>query len=315
MNQDVAVPDIRIGTIINTRMKAASTIEQILPHGFESFALFFWQHTRQIEWERLADEIHRVLDGTGAAISAIGAYGNPLEAGEINRETVKGIEECIENAHLFNCREVTAITGRVRGCPVPASMDRLKEVWSPLLEGAGAKDVRICFEGWDGEGTWLDGDLSVMHHPAAWEMVFEALPYENVGLELDPGCCVIRLIDPIALIPEWGHKVFHVHGKDATVRWDVVRRHGTSSFVSLRDARKAKVKTPPLFGFFRTPGFGDTDWRTLISELRLAGYTGAIDIEGGNDPVFNGALEMTGQVESLRYLKECRGEVCVPNPA
>jgi hypothetical protein len=45
----------------------------------------------------------------------------------------------------------------------------------------------------------------------------------------------------------------------------------------------------------------------VIGELRLAGYTGSIDIEGWHDPVYRGELEMTGQVEALNYLKECRG--------
>ena len=57
----------------------------------------------------------------------------------------------------------------------------------------------------------------------------------------------------------------------------------------------------------RTPGFGDSDWTRVISELRLAGFTGSIDIEGWHDPVYRDELEMTGQVRALDYLKECRG--------
>ena len=55
------------------------------------------------------------------------------------------------------------------------------------------------------------------------------------------------------------------------------------------------------------PGFGDSDWTRVISELRLAGYRGAIDIEGWHDPVYRDALEMTGQVRALEFLKQCRG--------
>jgi sugar phosphate isomerase/epimerase len=57
----------------------------------------------------------------------------------------------------------------------------------------------------------------------------------------------------------------------------------------------------------RTPGFGDSDWTRIISELRLAGYVGTIDIEGWHDPVYREELEMTGQVRALHYLKDCRG--------
>jgi sugar phosphate isomerase/epimerase len=52
---------------------------------------------------------------------------------------------------------------------------------------------------------------------------------------------------------------------------------------------------------------GDTSWTDVIFELRLAGYRGAIDIEGWHDPVYRGDLEMTGQVYALNHLKRCRG--------
>jgi sugar phosphate isomerase/epimerase len=64
----------------------------------------------------------------------------------------------------------------------------------------------------------------------------------------------------------------------------------------------------------RTPGFGDSDWVRVISELRLAGYKGTIDIEGWHDPVYRDDLEMTGQVQGLRHLQLCRGGEFVANP-
>jgi sugar phosphate isomerase/epimerase len=84
-----------------------------------------------------------------------------------------------------------------------------------------------------------------------------------------------------------------VHGKDATIRWEVIREHGIFG------------KEP--FVWMRTPGFGDSNWTDIISELRLAGYSGSIDIEGWHDPVYRGDLEMTGQLSALRHLKTARG--------
>ncbi|MHC4886891.1 MAG: sugar phosphate isomerase/epimerase, partial [Planctomycetota bacterium] len=66
--------------------------------------------------------------------------------------------------------------------------------------------------------------------------------------------------------------------------------------------------------YHRTPGFGDSNWTDIISDLRHAGYKGSIDIEGWHDHVYCGELEMTGQVRALNYLKECRGGDLVPNP-
>ena len=77
------------------------------------------------------------------------------------------------------------------------------------------------------------------------------------------------------------------------MRWDVVREHGVFG------------KYP--FVQMRTPGFGDTDWTRVISELRLAGYSGSIDIEGWHDPVYRDALEMTGQVARARLSEAMPG--------
>ena len=91
-----------------------------------------------------------------------------------------------------------------------------------------------------------------------------------------------------------------MHGKCATIRWDVIREHGIAGTVP--------------WVFHRTPGFGDCNWADVISELRIAGYQGCIDIEGWHDPVYRDELEMTGQVHGLNYLKRCRGDTFVPNP-
>lgn len=94
-------------------------------------------------------------------------------------------------------------------------------------------------------------------------------------------------------------KVFHIHGKDATVNWPEVHRYGISS--------------AGHFAFHRHPGFGDSNWTDIISELRRFGYQGTIDIEGWHDPVYKDGLEMTGQVHALHYLKLCRTSF-VANP-
>jgi sugar phosphate isomerase/epimerase len=111
---------------------------------------------------------------------------------------------------------------------------------------------------------------------------------------------LVSLIDPMPQIRKYGKRFFHVHGKDATVRQDVIREYG--------------IAGPVPFAYHRTPGFGDSNWTDIISELRMIGFTGCIDIEGWHDPVYKDDLEMTGQVHALRYLKNCRGGEFVPNP-
>lgn len=227
-------------------------------------------------------------------------FGNPLEDQDLDRQTLAGWETLIDHAHLFGATTIAGFTGRVRGKPLPESLPRFKTVWTDLAKRAADKGVRLAFENCAMDGNWASGDWNIAHNPDAWEMIFNEVPADNLGLEWEPCHQLVYLIDPLPQIRKWGAKIFHVHGKDATVRWEVIREHGVFG------------KVP--FVFMRTPGFGDSNWTDVISELRLAGYQGSIDIEGWHDPVYRNELEMTGQVLALNHLKQARGGAFVANP-
>ena len=290
---------IRIGTLVNGGPGAAAYIRQILPHGFESFSITFPQPLDATDFPRFAAEIAEVLGDSGAVISSVSAFGNPMERDEMAGHTRDALSKLIDAAHLFGCDIVTGFTGRVLNTPIDQQMDRYVEVFAPLASQAADNGVRLAFENCDMGGTWATGGWNIAHTPAAWEMMFNALPADNIGLQWEPCHQMVKLIDPMPQLRKWVGKVFHVHGKDATVLWDVVREHG--------------VFGPHQFAYHRTPGFGDSNWTDIISILRQGGFTGSIDIEGWHDPVYRGDLEMTGQVAGLNYLKRCR--TCyVPNP-
>ena len=293
--------DIRIGTLVSGNGDdPAGYIKQILPHGFESFSITFWQQIGGKDLHQMAAQVKDVLGDTGVKISTVGIFGNPLEATALDQETLRGWETLIDHAHLFGADVVSGFTGRLRDQPLDASLPRYKEVFGELGKRAADKGVRIAFENcWMG-GDWHRGDWNIAHSPDAWSKMFDVLPLDNIGLEWEPCHQMVALIDPMPQLNEWVPKIFHVHGKDATILWDSIKQHGIGG------------KAP--YAYHRTPGFGDSNWTDIISLLRLHGYTGCIDIEGWHDPVYKGDLEMTGQVHGLNYLKRCRTEF-VPNPA
>jgi sugar phosphate isomerase/epimerase len=289
-----ALRDISIGTMIRGNAPdPAGTVRQILDHGFESIQPFFWQTLHDKDIPLLAAELRDAIGDADVIVSSLGMFGNPLEDGELDRATLEGWKTLIDSAHLFGTDMVTGFTGRIRNKPLPDSLPRFKEVWGELAKRAADKGVKIAFENCAMDGNWATGDWNIAHNPDAWELMFDAVPADNIGLEWEPCHQLVYLIDPIPQIRKWAAKIFHVHGKDATVRWDVIREHGIFG------------KLP--FVQMRTPGFGDSDWTRVIGELRLAGYRGTIDIEGWHDPVYRDAMEMSGQVRALNFLKECRG--------
>jgi len=285
---------IRIGTMVKAMQSdPAAYVRAILPLGFESIQPFFWQTLGYRDIPRLAAELKDEIGDADVKISALGMFGHPLEDQDLDRETLRGWEVLIDNARHFGADVVAGFTGRIRGRPLPESLARFKAVWGELARRAADQGVRIAFENCAMNGNWAAGDWNIAHNPDAWEMMFNELPNDNLGLAWEPCHQLVYLIDPIPQIRKWAQRIFHVHGKDATVRWDVIREHGVFG------------KLP--FVQMRTAGFGDSAWTRIISELRLAGFKGSIDIEGWHDPVYRDALEMTGQVRALTFLKECRG--------
>jgi sugar phosphate isomerase/epimerase len=289
---------IRIGTLVGGG-DAVRVLPQIIPHGFESFALTFWQTTNGTDLSELAKRVKEILAEKDIVISSLGIFGNPLSGTGDNADTLASWERLIDHAEAFGTNLVTGFTGRVPGS-IDESIPRFAEVFGELVRRAEDRGVKLAFENCDMGGTWKSGDWNIAHNPTAWEMMFNAVPADNIGLQWEPCHQMVSLIDPIPQLRKWIGKIFNVHGKDATIAWDIVREYG--------------IHGPKEFVWHRTPGFGDTNWTDIITILRQAGYEGSIDIEGWHDPVYRGELEMTGQVHGLNYLKRCRGGDFIPNP-
>ncbi|MBQ8509687.1 MAG: sugar phosphate isomerase/epimerase [Clostridia bacterium] len=279
--------DIRIGTLI-PGMKAPAMMPQLNSQGFESYELTFdgWRHENM----DFADHAARTLEAAeGRPISALGYYGNTLMDARIR----EGVEKLIDNAHRYNCNMVSVFAGADPAKSVPDNIPLFREVFGELTRRAEANGVKIALENC-GDG-WKGGSYNIAFCSEAWELLFDAVPSDALGLEWEPCHAMRALIDPVAQLRKWVKKVIHVHGKDGTIAWDVIREHGIRGIV-------------PYF-WSRTPGFGDTNWADLFTILLQNGYEGFCDIEGYHDTVHYDDMEWSAQLTGLEYLKRCRGGV------
>lgn len=299
IKHDLSRETVRIGTLASADA-GANYVRQMMPYGFESFSITFWQKIGNIDIKKLAAELKETLGDSGVIISSVSIFGNPLESTPADKETVAGWETLIDNAHLFGADLVTGFAGRLRDKPINESVKQFGKVFGPLTKRAADKGVRLAFENCDMGSTWSTGDWNMAQYPAAWELMFNEVSADNIGLQWEPCHQMVKLIDPMPQLRKWVKKIFSVHGKDASIHWDVIREYG--------------ITGPKQWAFHRTPGFGDSNWTDIISELRRHGFKGSIDIEGWHDPVYRDHLETTGQVHGLNYLKKCRGGNYIPNP-
>ena len=286
---------IKIGTCI-----PGQQAEQWLPgmkdKGFECFAINFHMTYGGVDLKELAPKVLSMLEGTGTYVSTVGYYCNALQ----NESQLYDLEYAIDNAHLFGAKTVATFAGALEGQPVDAAIPRFKEVFSELAKRAEDRGVKLAIENCPMSGDWRHPTCNIGFNPDAWELMFDAVPSDALGLEWEPAHQLIQLIDPIPQLRVWAQKIVHLHGKDTSVDWDAVRRRGIYA---------AKDFAPE-----RTPGFGDTNWRDVFSILHENGYEGDVCIEGYHDPVYSGQWEMTSQLHALKYLKFCRGGDFVPNP-
>ncbi len=111
------------------------------------------------------------------------------------------------------------------------------------------------------------------------------------GFNFDPSHLVWQLIDPVVFIKRFGSRIFHCHAKDGEIQEDEVRRSGiipTGGWMR------------PNRGFrFRVPGWGQVDWRRVITALTSVGYDYVLSFEH-EDPVMS---PEDGAKKAIDYLR------------
>lgn len=287
---------IKIGTCIPGN-KATTWLPPLVKAGFETVAINNHMSLYGIKLEEHSKLVLGMLEGTGVEVSTLGYYCNAVQ----NEDHKKTLEYVIDCAKLYGAKTVATFGGGLEGKSVDESMSKFGEVFRELSKRAEDNGVRIAIENCPMGGTWDNLTCNLAINPRAWEMMFNEVDSPALGLEWEPAHQMIQLIDPLPQLRKWVGKVYHVHGKDASVDWAAVKEYG----VLCNTDRYAPE---------RLVGFGDTDWRDVISILHYGGYEGDICVEGYHDPVYSGEWEMTGQLHALNYLKWCRGGEFTTNP-
>jgi sugar phosphate isomerase/epimerase len=255
--------------------------------GFRSLQLSAWP-TSSLNADTVSDqEVASIRDDLAAKdieISALGYYPNPLsEDEETALEAQRYIKKVIELAARMDVKVISTFAGRRKSRPVHESFKPFKEAFSPIVELAEKKGIKVAIENCPMHDFMTGTGDNIAYSPELWDEIFSLIPSDNLGLELDPSHCVWLHIDYVAAARQYAKKIFHVHAKDLEIRRDIMNR------VSILGSAKEFQGHVMAHGWprARTPGWGDVDWPKFITALRDAGYGGNLDIEHEDDVFAN----------------------------
>lgn len=228
-----------------------------------------------------AKAIRKMLDGYGLPISSLAYYPNPLHPESEHREMViSHLKKVIEAAALLEVPIVGTFIGKDKNKTVPQNLEDYTKIWPPIVKFAKERGIKIAIENCPmifSLDEWPGGN-NLASTPAIWRKMWEIIPDENFGLNLDPSHLILQMIDYERVVREFSGKIFHVHAKDLHIDRDGLYNNGVLS-------QGMGWQVP------RLPGLGDMDWAKFFAALTAARYDYVVSIEH-EDRAFEGDEEL-----------------------
>lgn len=270
---------MRLGFYGNYTKQTAEFAHRV---GFRSMELSAWPKST-LNADTLTDSdlgvILKDLEQKDIEVSALGYYPNYLspvetEASEAKRYFLK----VLDLAKRMDVHTVSTFVGRDPSKSVEENLPAFQRVFSEFVDEAAKRDVKIAIENCPMMSHRHLCSENIAFSPEIWRRMFSLIPAENLGIELDPAHMVWQRIDYIKAIKEFGHKIFHIHAKDMEIRYDILAETGIygTQFGDILGLGHGWWRA-------RTPGFGEVNWRALITALIEVGYKGNVDIEHEDD--------------------------------
>lgn len=229
-----------------------------------------------------ADEAKAIVRSNGLEISSLAYYPNPLTPDlEQRKVVIDHLKKVIDAAPLvMDDPIVGTFIGKDKDKTVEANLEEYAKVWPEIVKYAGERGVRIAIENCPmifSDDEWPGGN-NLAATPAIWRKMFEIIPDDNFGLNLDPSHLVWLMIDYTRVVRDFQDRIFHVHAKDLEIDQDGLYENGIIS-------QGMGWQIP------RLPGLGEVKWGRFISALYRFGYDYVLSIEH-EDRKFEGDEEI-----------------------
>jgi sugar phosphate isomerase/epimerase len=211
------------------------------------------------------DEVRQYLENPVLPVRALLYCRNLRHPDSVQRqEFLEKTEARLDLAREYGVPIVNLSTGIDPAKSLRANVEASAEVLRRLCERTGDA-VTVAVEN-------CPDTSNIAVNPDIWEMLLDEVAMPNFKLTYDPSHLLRLLIEPYEPLYEFAPHIVHVHAKDTEVNWARLRRRGF-----LDDG----------WWRYRVPGWGQLDWRALLTRLVEVGFTGGISLEH-EDPLFGG---------------------------
>jgi sugar phosphate isomerase/epimerase len=287
-------------------------VEWASSQGFKTLELAAWPYESDRDYQaRQIDATNFSKDGAKRVvelfskykmeISAMAFYENNIHPDLTKRNYyLNHLKKVIDTASLLNVKFVGTFVGSIPELTPNENIKEIKKVFTAVLKYAADKNVSIMIENCPME-NWMRFGLpgNYAYSPELWDALFNELPFNNFGLNLDPSHLYWLGIDYISAAKSFASKVFHAHAKDTEILSEGINQYG------LFGRQIDPIPWKSGWWRYRMPGFGDIDWQKFISTLQESGYDNVLSIEH-EDPIWEGSEEKikSGLQLGLKHLSQ-----------
>lgn len=227
-----------------------------------------------------AKQIRSMLSGHGLEISSLAYYPNYLNPDSEHRQAVADhLKKVIDAAVLLEVPIVGTFVGANESKSAKENLDDFASVWPEFVTYAGEREIKIAIENcpmvWEQN---CPGGQNVAYSPSIWTRMFEIIPDENFGLNMDPSHLIWQFIDEVRVIQDFRDRIFHFHAKDMEIDREMLYQDGV-------------LGAGFSWAIPRLPGLGAVKWPEVIAALYRNGYDYVVSIEH-EDRAFEGDEEL-----------------------
>lgn len=232
--------------------------------------------------QAVLDKVKAAFDKNEMTVSALSVHGNGVHPDKaIAKKATDELTAAIKTARKLGTDRVITFSGCPGDktssypnwitCPWPNDYSDLLEwqwnevlipYWKNISHIADSEGVKVCLE--MHPGFMVYGVDSMLRLRSAVG--------KSVGANLDPSHLLWQGVDITEVIKSLNDAIYFFHAKDTAVDKANTAVSGVLDTKSYADVLHRSW-------IFRTVGYGDADWKKILSTLAAIGYDGAISIE------------------------------------